>query len=65
MTLLSDNITKNLCSKVAHLPQQVGKENPELNKLCELTCEIRHKEECASFKNTLDPNKLLPGIYSS
>ena len=40
---------------------QVGQENPELNKLCELTCDIRHKEECAKFKNTLDPNKILPG----
>lgn len=44
---------------------KVGKENPELNKLCELTCDIKHKEECVPFKNTLDPNKLLPekGAY--
>nr|CAH0097998.1 unnamed protein product [Daphnia galeata] len=44
---------------------KVGKENPELNKLCELTNEVKHKDECAAFRNTLDPNKLLPerGAY--
>lgn len=46
---------------------KVGKENPELNKLVKLTTEIRHKDEAAIFKETLDPNKLLPekGAYYS
>jgi len=46
---------------------KVGKENPELNKLVKLTSEIRHKDEAAIFKETLDPNKLLPekGAYYS
>ena len=41
--------------------KQVGKEHPEMNKLVELTKEIKHKDESAIFKEPLDPNKLLPG----
>ena len=33
-------------------------------KLVELTTEIKHKDEVATFKQPLDINKLLPGLTS-
>lgn len=44
---------------------KVGKENPELNKLCKLTPGIKYKDQASSFKDVLDPSKLLParGAY--
>jgi hypothetical protein len=33
-----------------------------LNKLVEITSDIKHKDEVVSFKDPLDINKLLPGF---
>jgi len=44
---------------------KVGKENPELKKLVNLTSNIKYKNQTAAFKEALDPTKLLPakGAY--
>lgn len=44
---------------------KVGKENPELNKLVDLMSNIKYKNQVSSFKDVLDPTKLLPakGAY--
>jgi carbonic anhydrase len=42
---------------------QVGKENPELQKIVELIPSIYHRGQKIALKDPIDPAKLLPGMW--